>query len=126
MNSLCRYANQNCVFDIIQCKMYSMCFVSVLFVDCHSFNSSGAVVGALNQLAADMDSLSEFQRRQFDQKDSRGEALLMQRLRPFVSEGIHGVIEMSRCRECLRRNNSAKMSCRKFYGTVLQSDTTHF
>ena len=50
----------------------------------------GAVIGALNQLAADVDSLSEFQMRQFDQKDSRGEALLMQRLRAFVAEGAVG------------------------------------
>jgi hypothetical protein len=28
--------------------------------------------------------------RQFDQKDSRGEALLMQRLRAFVAEGAVG------------------------------------
>ncbi|CAL1161882.1 unnamed protein product [Cladocopium goreaui] len=53
-----------------------------------SARDNGAVIGALNQLAADVDSLSEFQMRQFDQKDSRGEALLMQRLRAFVAEDL--------------------------------------
>ena len=32
------------------------------------------------------DSLSDFQMRQFDGKDSRGEVVMMQRLRPFVAE----------------------------------------
>eukprot|EP00913_Durusdinium_trenchii_P002833 g2621.t1 len=59
---------------------------------------TGAVIAALNQLAADVESLSDFQMRQFDprrrwpvagdQKDSRGEAVMMQRLRPFVAEGL--------------------------------------
>lgn len=53
-----------------------------------SSRDNGTVIGALNQLAADMDSLSEFQRRQFEQKDSRGEDILMQRLRPFVGEDL--------------------------------------
>ena len=72
-----------------------MCFVSGLCLDWFSFKNSGTVIGALNQLSADIDSLSEFQRRQFDQKDCRGEEILMQRWRPFVAEGIHRV-EMSR------------------------------
>ena len=82
-----------CVFDMNQC--YSKCFVSGLCLDWFSFENSGTVIGALNQLSADIDSLSEFQRRQFDQKDCRGEEILMQRWRPFVAEGIHRV-EMSR------------------------------
>ncbi|CAE7710896.1 pksN [Symbiodinium necroappetens] len=46
------------------------------------------IVGSLCQLASDIDCLSEFQRNQFDNKDSRGEAIMMQRLRPFVSPNL--------------------------------------
>jgi len=46
------------------------------------------IVGSLFQLASDIDCLSEFQRNQFDNKDSRGEAIMMQRLRPFVSPNL--------------------------------------
>lgn len=38
---------------------------------------------ALNQLAADINSLTEFQRDQFNQKDCRGEALMLSRLRKY-------------------------------------------
>mmetsp|Transcript_106953 Transcript_106953/g.255238 ORF Transcript_106953/g.255238 Transcript_106953/m.255238 type:complete len:1036 (-) Transcript_106953:117-3224(-) len=41
------------------------------------------VGAALNQLAADIDSLTEFQRDQFNQKDCRGEALMISRLRKY-------------------------------------------
>ena len=76
-------------------------------MDWCSFKSSGAVIAALNQLAVDMDSLSEFQTKQFDQKDSRGEEILMQRLRPFLGEGIHRV-KMSRFLEM----SSEKQLCK--------------
>eukprot|EP00434_Breviolum_minutum_P019310 symbB.v1.2.017021.t1/scaffold1316.1/size125546/11 len=72
-----------------------------------SSRDNGAVIAALNQLAVDMDSLSEFQTKQFDQKDSRGEEILMQRLRPFLGEGIHRV-KMSRFLEM----SSEKQLCK--------------
>lgn len=53
-----------------------------------AMRDTGAVIAALTQLAQDVASLSNFQMQQFDQKDSRGEAVMMQRLRAFVAEDL--------------------------------------
>jgi len=50
--------------------------------------NNGVVISSLNQLASSIESLSEFQRSQFNDKDSRGEVIMMQRLRPFVSPNV--------------------------------------
>eukprot|EP00930_Biecheleria_cincta_P002882 TRINITY_DN103857_c0_g1_i1.p1 TRINITY_DN103857_c0_g1~~TRINITY_DN103857_c0_g1_i1.p1 ORF type:complete len:1148 (-),score=186.84 TRINITY_DN103857_c0_g1_i1:129-3341(-) len=44
-----------------------------------------AVATALNALGQHIEKMNDFQRQEFDQKDSRGEAIMMQRLLPFLA-----------------------------------------
>ena len=57
------------------------------FVFAIGARDTGAVIAALNALASSVEALSDFQRNQFDQKDARGDEVLMHRLRAFVAEG---------------------------------------
>lgn len=46
---------------------------------------NAAVATALNALGQHIERMNEFQRHEFDHKDSRGEAIMMQRLLPFLA-----------------------------------------
>eukprot|EP00931_Biecheleriopsis_adriatica_P085010 TRINITY_DN5914_c0_g1_i4.p1 TRINITY_DN5914_c0_g1~~TRINITY_DN5914_c0_g1_i4.p1 ORF type:complete len:1077 (-),score=151.97 TRINITY_DN5914_c0_g1_i4:216-3446(-) len=57
---------------------------------CKAMNErdSQQLIDSLRRLSEDIESLNEFQRRQYDQKDSRGEAIMMTRLRKFVADDL--------------------------------------